>query len=91
VIGDRIYGGRRNPVARNYERGGLRDFPRQALHAESLGFCHPRTGVVLKFYAPLALDMQRLLDFLREQHGSGGLTKTVRGVDKEIDFPYYVK
>ena len=39
---------------------------RQALHARSLRFVHPITGEVVTFEAPLAADMQRTLDALRE-------------------------
>lgn len=67
VVGDRTYGRRRGVLGR--DRVGLPaldDFPRQALHAERLGFSHPRTGLAVEFTAPLPLDMQRLLDSLRE-------------------------
>ncbi|MDR0824627.1 MAG: RluA family pseudouridine synthase [Prevotella sp.] len=36
--------------------------PRQALHAQTLGFVHPRTGEELLFEAPLPDDMLSLLD-----------------------------
>lgn len=36
--------------------------PRQALHAKTLGFVHPRTGEELMFEAPLPDDMSQLLD-----------------------------
>src|SRR5262249_6643749 len=39
---------------------------RQALHASSLRFVHPITCEVVTFEAPLAADMQRTLDVLRE-------------------------
>ncbi len=42
-------------------QGRLLDFPRQALHAASLGFAHPRTGQPLSFQAPLPADMASLL------------------------------
>jgi 23S rRNA pseudouridine1911/1915/1917 synthase len=38
---------------------------RQALHARSLRFVHPITGKVVTFEAPLAPDMQRTLEALR--------------------------
>ena len=43
----------------------LLDFPRQALHAASLGFAHPRTGCRLDFQAPLPADMADLLQDVR--------------------------
>lgn len=36
--------------------------PRQALHAQTLGFIHPRTGEELMFEAPLPNDMEQLLE-----------------------------
>lgn len=41
-------------------------FPRQALHAHSLGFLHPRTKKFLSFKADFPCDMQNLLHALRE-------------------------
>ncbi|NDV69158.1 RluA family pseudouridine synthase [Dysgonomonas sp. 25] len=36
--------------------------PRQALHARTLGFVHPRTGEEMLFESPLAEDMVQLVD-----------------------------
>ncbi|MDE6311116.1 MAG: RluA family pseudouridine synthase [Muribaculaceae bacterium] len=36
--------------------------PRQALHARTLGFRHPDTGVEMDFEAPVPADMQALID-----------------------------
>lgn len=36
--------------------------PRQALHAQTLGFVHPRTGEELMFEAPLPSDMVQLIE-----------------------------
>lgn len=36
--------------------------PRQALHARTLGFVHPRTGEEMMFESPLPEDMTQLLD-----------------------------
>lgn len=52
-------------------QGHLLDFPRQALHAASLGFAHPRTGRPLSFQTPLPADMESLL-----QDVKAGLPKT---------------
>ena len=40
--------------------------PRQALHAATLGFRHPRTGEEMDFEAPLPEDMARLVEKWRE-------------------------
>jgi len=45
-------------------RGALLDFPRQALHAASLGFSHPRTGAALRFETPPPADMAALIGLL---------------------------
>jgi 23S rRNA pseudouridine1911/1915/1917 synthase len=40
-------------------------FPRQALHAATLGFVHPVTGEGLEFSSPLPADMAGLIEALR--------------------------
>lgn len=40
--------------------------PRQALHARTLGFIHPRTGKHMQFDSPLPADMQALIDKWRQ-------------------------
>lgn len=44
----------------------INDFPRQALHAQSLGFVHPRTKEKMFFETPIPDDMQELLEKLRK-------------------------
>jgi 23S rRNA pseudouridine1911/1915/1917 synthase len=69
LVGDPLYL-RRVPVgAKTIDqplRGRLLDFPRQALHAASLGFAHPRTGRPLSFETPLPPDMAMLLASIQE-------------------------
>jgi 23S rRNA pseudouridine1911/1915/1917 synthase len=36
--------------------------PRQALHARTLGFVHPRTGKEMFFEAPIPEDMSQLIE-----------------------------
>ncbi|MFC0188968.1 RluA family pseudouridine synthase [Fictibacillus aquaticus] len=43
------------------------DIQGQALHAEVLGFDHPRTGEYMEFSAEMPEDMQQLLDYLRKR------------------------
>lgn len=68
LIGDPVYGGRRRLPARALPPGGAEAalaFPRQALHAGSLGFTHPVSGEWLRFDVPLPEDMRVLLAALR--------------------------
>jgi 23S rRNA pseudouridine1911/1915/1917 synthase len=69
LVGDQTYGGRRRVSAKAMGAAlaaDLNSFPRQALHAASLGFSHPVTGENLSFSAPLPADMAGLLEQLRE-------------------------
>lgn len=64
LIGDQTYGGRRklSPKAVGEGAAALAEgFPRQALHAASLGFRHPVTGEMLRFESPLPGDFLRIL------------------------------
>lgn len=68
LIGDPVYGGRRKVRAKSLGHGvaeAVAFFPRQALHAATLGFEHPVTGERLTFSAPMPEDMRGLLDILR--------------------------
>ena len=67
LVGDPVYGGRRKLSERALGTGATAcaAFPRQALHAATLGFSHPVTGVALDFAAPLPADIATLLDHLR--------------------------
>ena len=67
LVGDKVYGRKRpNPTAKSGGVPGLDSFPRQALHAERLSLFHPRTGALMEFYAPLAEDIQSLLQTLED-------------------------
>jgi 23S rRNA pseudouridine1911/1915/1917 synthase len=64
IVGDPLYLRRVPAAAKAINQpllGHLLDFPRQALHAASLGFKHPRTGQSMNFEAALPADMQALL------------------------------
>lgn len=72
VFGDTTYGGDR--IVYGSAEGSRKAFvrnlfsrlgPRQALHAETLAFVHPDTGVVHSFEAPLPDDMAWVVDRLR--------------------------
>ena len=42
----------------------LTNFNRQALHAKSLGFIHPRNNKLVNFDSKLPHDLKNILDFL---------------------------
>lgn len=68
LIGDAVYGGARQAPIRALgpeAAAAARGFPRQALHAASLGFTHPDSGEEMRFDAPLPADMAALIDTLR--------------------------
>jgi 23S rRNA pseudouridine1911/1915/1917 synthase len=44
-------------------------FPRQALHAQALGFVHPRTGQGLRIEAPVPDNLADLIAALRHRYG----------------------
>jgi 23S rRNA pseudouridine1911/1915/1917 synthase len=59
LLGDPVYGGRRNPAR-------AAGFRRQALHAWRLGLLHPGSGVAMQWEAPVPADLAALLQVLRE-------------------------
>ena len=67
LVGDPAYGGRLKLPKGSDEalRDLLSGFPRQALHAASLGFEHPISGKPCRWESPLPEDMQCLLAGLR--------------------------
>lgn len=64
VVADRLYG-RATPKggagSSAVELAAARRMPRQALHAETLGFRHPATGETVVFRSPLPEDMRALV------------------------------
>ncbi|QDL93062.1 RluA family pseudouridine synthase [Paroceanicella profunda] len=68
LVGDQVYGRPRAVSARDLApaaTAALRGFPRQALHAASLGFRHPVSGAEMAFRAPLPPDIDHLVAILR--------------------------
>jgi 23S rRNA pseudouridine1911/1915/1917 synthase len=67
LVGDQTYGGKKRLSPKLFgpaaELGNT--FPRQALHAATLGFEHPVTGEMMEFTSPLPEDMAALLTSLR--------------------------
>lgn len=79
LFNDERYGG--NEVLKGTNYAKYKQFvqncfnicPRQALHAQTLGFVHPRTGEELMFEAPLPDDMTMLLDKWRGYISNRGI------------------
>ncbi|MEL6839172.1 MAG: RluA family pseudouridine synthase [Pseudomonadota bacterium] len=68
LIGDPVYGGRRKLSPKAIGDAGVAavaGFPRQALHAATLGFEHPISGENLAFEAEIPADMRDLLRAIR--------------------------
>ena len=67
LFGDERYGG--TVILRGNRSGSYKQFienclkicPRQALHARTLGFVHPKTGKQLDFTSQLPADMEQLI------------------------------
>jgi 23S rRNA pseudouridine1911/1915/1917 synthase len=62
LVGDGVYGRRRAGTD-----PAVAQFARQALHAATLGFRHPRTGTEMCFEAPPPADFTGLLTLLRRK------------------------
>jgi len=87
VVGDRVYGGRRNKSVVATSSNSIVDtFPRQALHAERLAIDHVRTGRRVEFCAPLADDLRDLLRHLQVANSPSQISLSnysLAGVDKK--------
>jgi 23S rRNA pseudouridine1911/1915/1917 synthase len=68
VLGDELYG--RVPSALRL-RALVAGLGRQALHAEWLGFSHPKTGEVVRFQAPLPQELATFVSRIGEPRASG--------------------
>ena len=69
LIGDPVYGGRRRIAAGRLTENAaemVTSFPRQALHAATLGFVHPVTEQTLSFTSELPPDMAALREALQQ-------------------------
>jgi 23S rRNA pseudouridine1911/1915/1917 synthase len=62
VVGDPVYRPRNRPRSKA-------QFPRQALHAQTLGFVHPLTQQHVRVEAPLPADLAGLITDLRNRYG----------------------
>ncbi len=72
LVGDLLYGsGRvRRGSGESSHKTVLEGFPRHALHAARLRLRHPRDGAWVEYEAPLAADLQALLENLRRPDAS---------------------
>jgi 23S rRNA pseudouridine1911/1915/1917 synthase len=61
LLGDQTYGNRRRLSSKAPGAAAAMAFPRQALHAATLGFIHPVSREPLEFVSPLPEDMQALI------------------------------
>lgn len=65
LVGDKVYekSGKTQIKGLSSEvKSFVNGFPRQALHAASLGFIHPKTGAWLQFSAPFPADMAEIFE-----------------------------
>jgi 23S rRNA pseudouridine1911/1915/1917 synthase len=53
----------------------MRAFPRQALHAKTLGFAHPITGEALEFSQEPPADMDKLIKLIDEAIKKRGISR----------------
>ena len=60
--GDRIVKGTQFSKYKSFVENGFKMIPRQALHAKSLGFVHPRTGKFIQFDSELPQDFQNIIE-----------------------------
>ncbi len=67
LIGDSVYGRKKNVTDKTIsedKRAYISEFPRQALHAKTLGFIHPRTNEYIFFDSKLPNDFNELISSL---------------------------
>jgi 23S rRNA pseudouridine1911/1915/1917 synthase len=86
IVGDPVYGGRFG-----LPRGAtpalidaLRGFKRQALHAATLGFDHPRSGKRLILQSAVPPDFAQLLEVLREDARAAASDAAQAGARKPV-------
>lgn len=64
--GDKVLRGERSGAYQKFVRDCFEACPRQALHARTLGFVHPKTGEEMFFTAPIPADMTNLINRWRD-------------------------
>ena len=70
IVGDAVYAGRKerkaDPRAGETRREPMQKMSRPFLHAEKLGFLHPRSGRSLQFSTPLPEELQNVVRALEQ-------------------------
>ena len=69
LIGDKLYVKAKKITDKKVDddiKKYINEFPRQALHAQSLGFIHPRSGEKILFESKLPQDLQQLQEILQK-------------------------
>ena len=74
IVGDTVYGGKRGRISNlplsDREKQSLADLNRFFLHAEVLGFEHPRTGRFVSLSCPIPLELETILESLQPTENS---------------------
>lgn len=67
VVGDPVYGKKNMPAGLSPKLTALlKNFQRQALHAQTLGIVHPETQKYMEFTSPLPDDMKNIINALEQ-------------------------
>jgi 23S rRNA pseudouridine1911/1915/1917 synthase len=66
LLGDTVYRGKPRALHPDVQKT-IKDFGRQALHAERLGLIHPTSAQAMQWQVPLPSDMTALLEFFRRE------------------------
>ena len=67
LLGDKKYGKKKlkfRKIDQNFFKI-LTNFNRQALHAKTLGFIHPKTKKLVNFESKMPQDFQKMLSYLK--------------------------
>ena len=70
LVADPLYGNRSRTIAiKDMELRQLIDrLPGQALHAQSLGFIHPRSGKYLEFFSEIPETLKNIITYLDQKY-----------------------
>lgn len=71
--GDQILRGNRFASYRKFVENSMEICPRQALHAQTLGFLHPVTKNEMNFCCPIPEDMSQLIDKWKKYVAAGNI------------------